>query len=349
MVLRDLAAGKFSLREFWTRRARRIIPPLIPVLLVSLAIGWVLLMPREFLKFGTSLASQAIFGSNFHFLHNSGYFAAPAQTKLLLHTWSLSVEEQFYVVYPLVLLALMRLHRPIWLLGLLLLVSLGVSIQLSLSNPAAAFYLPHSRAWELLLGAAIAFYVAYEHHWHPPALAARTAGFRRPHLHVGRNDVVRPQYPLPRCSRPAALSGCCRFHLRQYPHTYLRRAGLSIRPVVYLGLASYALYLWHWPLLVYARATPSGLAVWVAALTAFLLSVLSFHLLEDPIRKRRMFASNRTMIQLALASMIGIAVAGKAIAIDKGMLARFSPKAVALYTESQRKYPGCSPHVSPKQ
>ena len=241
VVLRDLAAGKFSLREFWIRRARRIIPPLIPVLLVSLAIGWVLLMPGEFLKFGTSLASQAIFGSNFHFLHNSSYFAAPAQTKLLLHTWSLSVEEQFYVVYPLVLLALMRLHRPIWLLGLLLLVSLGVSIQLSLSNPAAAFYLPHSRAWELLLGAAIAFYVAHEHHWHPPHWLRELLALGGLISMLVAMTWFDHNTRFPGAAALLPCLGAAAFiYANTHTHTYVGRV-FSIRPVLYLGLASYAL------------------------------------------------------------------------------------------------------------
>ncbi len=345
VVLRDMAENRFSLKRFWARRARRIVPPLLPVLLTALLIGWYLLMPREFLKFGTSLASQAIFGSNFHFLHNSGYFAAPAQTKLLLHTWSLSVEEQFYIAYPLVMLLLMRLKRPLWFILVLLLASLAVSVGLTLSRPTAAFYLPQSRAWELLLGATIAFHVAHEHHWHAPRWLREILAW------TGLLLMALSLFMLDHNTRfpgAAALLPCLGAALFIYANTHTHTTPgqlFSLRPVVYIGLISYSLYLWHWPLLVLAHNSGTdhpALAIGGALLAALVLSAASFHLLETPIRKRRWIASDRTLLRTALASLALVALIGKAIAVDKGVLSRFSDRAAALYTRSQEKYPGCA-------
>ena len=158
IVLRELAAGTFSLAGFYERRARRILPALFFVMLVCLVPAWLWMMPRPLKEFGQSLVAVALFGSNFLFWDKSRYFDLAAEEKPLLHTWSLGVEEQFYVVLPLILLLGWRLgrRRLAWLFAVIAITSLALAQFTSGHRPMTNFYLPHTRAWELLLGVLLA-------------------------------------------------------------------------------------------------------------------------------------------------------------------------------------------------
>src|SRR5690606_19545984 len=164
LIARDLQRGTFSMASFWERRARRILPALAVVVIVTLIAGWFLMLPDAYADLGKSAAFQAIFSANFHFWMESGYFTGAAEEKPLLHTWSLAVEEQFYVIFPLILWAIYR--RPAWRRGtvltlgyaIVMLASFILSVRLLSSDSAASFYLLPSRAWELLLGSAVALF-----------------------------------------------------------------------------------------------------------------------------------------------------------------------------------------------
>jgi peptidoglycan/LPS O-acetylase OafA/YrhL len=160
-IIRDsIQEDRFSLADFYDRRIRRIFPALFTVYFVTYVLGLILLMPGDLKALGKSLLSSAAFVANFHFYENVGYFDAPSITKPLLHTWSLSVEEQFYVLWPLAMIALARFVKPRYWLPIVL-CSLILSLayaewEIWRDNASAAFYLPHARAWELMMGALLA-------------------------------------------------------------------------------------------------------------------------------------------------------------------------------------------------
>ena len=154
----EMDAGTFSVRRFYERRIRRIFPALFCVSMVSAIAAALLLLPADLINFGKSLASAALFVSNVFFWRQAGYFDEPSALKPLLHTWSLSVEEQFYIFFPLALALLSRFGQRatrVWL-GLFCAISLALSVWAVRNAPSAAFYLGPMRAWELLLGAIVA-------------------------------------------------------------------------------------------------------------------------------------------------------------------------------------------------
>lgn len=158
IIRREQQAGRFSFVDFWARRARRILPALFVMMAASLVIGWFLMAPRDYEELGRSVRYQTMFASNILFWKQDGYFDAASEFKPLLHTWSLSVEEQFYILFPLLLAAVSgRLLR--WRLAILLAVlalSLAASVWAVNQRPGSAFFLLPMRAWELLAGAALA-------------------------------------------------------------------------------------------------------------------------------------------------------------------------------------------------
>jgi len=162
LLHKDIAGGTFSLADFLARRARRIVPTLACVILVSFAAAYFIMSPEEMSEFGRSLASAALFGANFHFYGTTEYFALEAQERPLLHTWSLSIEEQFYLIWPLVLLLLVtRLPRKTAIMIIIgaMVASLVAFEVLASAEPTYAFYMPHCRAWALLIGALLALTV----------------------------------------------------------------------------------------------------------------------------------------------------------------------------------------------
>ncbi len=162
LILHELEAGTFSLLSFWERRIRRILPALFVVILATVVAGWFLFLPEDFERLGKSIVAQAALASNIYFhlqgLTEGGYFATTADTKTLLHTWSLAVEEQFYLFFPILIMVLVRAKRNLLLpviIGLAI-GSFGLSVYGSYAFPSATFFLLPTRAWELLLGALLA-------------------------------------------------------------------------------------------------------------------------------------------------------------------------------------------------
>lgn len=158
IILAELEQGHFSLIGFYERRARRILPALFLVMLLCVPFAWFWLLPGDMKGFAKSLVAVAIFASNFLFWRESGYFDTAAELKPLLHTWSLAVEEQYYLVFPLLILLFWQLGKR-WVLFLLGLIFVASFTSAELSKPAAAFFLLPSRGWELLVGAFAAFYM----------------------------------------------------------------------------------------------------------------------------------------------------------------------------------------------
>ncbi|WP_254657248.1 acyltransferase family protein [Sphingobium fuliginis] len=157
IIARELAEGRFSLTDFYVRRIRRIFPALFATIAVTIIAGSQILLPLDYRALGLSAAATVLFASNLHFARHSGYFGSAAEEAPLLHTWSLAVEEQFYILFPLLMLCAFRAGgRTRLLLGVAALLSFATALLLVDRAPVLAFYLPFPRAWELLAGALLA-------------------------------------------------------------------------------------------------------------------------------------------------------------------------------------------------
>ncbi|MFC5457267.1 acyltransferase family protein [Prosthecobacter fluviatilis] len=338
LILREHAAGAFSLRRFWERRIRRIMPALTLVVSLVLAAGWRWYLPEDFIYMAKSVLAQTLMAANFFFWRGGiEYFEMSSDAQALLHTWSLAVEEQFYLVFPLLLTWLLR-TRPTrwrrWLLGLAV-VSLGLSVLATHSAPhfRAAFYLLPSRAWELLLGALLAGSGGRLSAGGPRRAVSGLAGLALiawPVIAYTEHTRFPGLAALPPCLGAALIiaSGAG-------GPTPVGRL-LAWRPLVLIGLVSYPLYLWHWPLLALARylhtqPAPLGVPVRLGLLlAAFGLAVLTWKCIETPLRQRRVLRSPRRLFLAAgLASALLFLLAAL-VYLRKGMPGRYPPRVLAL-------------------
>ena len=297
LILKELRQGTFTLGNFWERRVRRIVPALAVVVAVSFVAGWFILMPEDFAAFGKSVVGLALLASNVQFWKSIDYFNNAADEKPLLHTWSLSVEEQFYIFVPVFLLLLAKrsqLHRAFLLLSVAAVVSFGLSVDWTQRHPTSNFYLLPTRAWELFAGALLAFSspCGIKNKWLNEVLAL-----------VGMALIIvpcfayNPETPFPGLAAlPPVLGSALLIWIGSSSEglSWIGRV-LASKPVVFVGLISYSLYLWHWPLFSFTRylsiKTP-GAAVWWALIGASVaLATLSWRFVETPFRQRKVLAA----------------------------------------------------------
>jgi peptidoglycan/LPS O-acetylase OafA/YrhL len=313
----DIESRSFSVANFYERRIRRIFPALIAVLLAVFIAGWLILTPNEFISLGKQIVAGAGFSSNVLLYSEGGYFDAAAQTKPLLHLWSLGIEEQFYLVWPLLLLTFSRWRiAPTFPLVLILACSFLANIVIVRSDPEAAFYLPLTRAWELAAGALIAIK-------NPMALIS--VGIQNMLGLASLTTIAvttacyssTTTYPGIAAVAPAVAAST----LIMTKASRINRF-LSNRLAVAVGLISYPLYLWHWPLLTMAtifkasflRLAECGLVV----AASLVLSWLTYIYVERPIRFAR---RNRWQLAFLVTSMAVTASIG-ALAIINGFAFR---------------------------
>jgi len=322
ILRKEMAQGSFRLTNFLARRARRIVPALAFVVLVSFVVACLLLTPEQLSEFGRSLTATALFGANIHFYNTTDYFALAAQERPLLHTWSLAIEEQFYIVWPVALLFLTTwLPRKAALLVIAgaALASFALFMVSASDEPTYAFYMPHCRAWELLIGALLALTI--EHLVVPRRLAQALAGlgFAAIALSV---FVLSETAPHPGIATLLATLGTAAIIVVCNNQFTLVGRTLSLRPVVWIGLISYSLYLWHWPVLAFAKiqlpSEPS--MIMVAALLALsgALAWFSWWYVESPFRGRAGQFRFPVRGALASAACVLVAVAGVGLAIKAG-------------------------------
>lgn len=319
IIVRELADGSFTVARFYERRVRRILPALIVVLIATLAAGLVFLRPEQLEELARSAIATSIFSSNFYFRTLAGYFDGPSEAKPLLHTWSLAVEEQYYIVFPLLLLLISRrldghYRGPVLALTLL---SLAACILTTGISETLAFFLIPFRAWELLLGSLLAIGVI-------PAV--RTAATRNL-LALGGLGLVlssvflyTPATPFPGVAALLPTVGTAAvIHAGGSGSTAIGKM-LSMRPLVFVGLISYSLYLWHWPVIVYAKQylinEPTDTERAVLFVGAFLLAAASWRYVEAPFRDRRRLAPRPRLF--AGAAAVSLAVIGGAAALVLG-------------------------------
>ena len=335
LILKDLQTGTFSLGQFWERRIRRIFPALLVTVTAVLIAGWFFYFPDDYWALAKSALAQASLISNYHFRQQIGYFAPAADTKPLLHTWSLAVEEQFYLLFPLLLLVLFRNKRvkPLKVLLFLLCVFFGWSVFETYKHPSSAFYLLPSRAWELLIGAVIATSDGSisMSRWLREATGFLGAGMVVMAM-IGYDSHTR----FPGLGAAAPCIGTALLIISSQGKPSLVGRAFSWRPIVFVGLISYSLYLWHWPILVYAKyLQPTGLSV---ANRAFLLigsvviAIASWKYVETPFRKRAICRDRRQVFVVFAIGTVALLVAGFVILRASGFESRF-PERVLAYLD----------------
>ncbi|MFO1482523.1 MAG: acyltransferase family protein [Verrucomicrobiaceae bacterium] len=337
LMLRDAAAGRFSTWHFWERRTRRIFPALAVVIVACFAAAWLLLMPSDFKRFASSVIAQAILASNLYFARLVGYFDQAASMKPLLHTWSLAVEEQFYLFFPLLFVVLRRGSRPLIILAILLLgcLSFGFGVYYDGVRPWRNFYLLPSRAWELLTGAflaAIPMQRAFSR-WLGELISG--AGLLAI-VYVMLQDDQMIRFPG-RAAMLACAGAAAIIWANGHTMTTVGRL-LSVRPVVFVGLISYSLYLWHWPLLAFARywnidPLPGGQRV-LLLLACVVLATMTWRFVETPFRTRRVVAGRGRLVMLTLSTSAVLSLAAYGIHRWSGVPSRFPPAAVQYLDEA---------------
>lgn len=348
LIRDETAHGKFSFASFYERRIRRIFPALVAMLLASVAAGLVLLLPDDLIRFGASLTATSVFGSNFRFWHEAGYFDIAAELKPLLHTWSLAVEEQFYLLFPLVLFLLRRASRKIVLaaIAVLLVLSLGDSIWAVRHSPVAAFYLLPSRLWELMVGAilAIGAWQAPKRPWNELSVAA---GLILIAVAIFGYDAATPFPGL--TALPPCLGAALVIQGGSGGTAALSRV-LGWRGLVWVGLISYSLYLWHWPVLIFARQWVVGepgvpLKIVLLAISV-ILAVLSWRYVERPFRGRRSPVARRTLFAGAAASILALALFGAVPKWTHGLPQRYPAEVRTIFAEiANPGFKGCTGHT----
>jgi|WetSurSiteA1Bulk_404760.scaffolds.fasta_scaffold00192_2 peptidoglycan/LPS O-acetylase OafA/YrhL len=310
IIFSNLERGSFSFIEFYSRRIKRIFPALLLVLIACFVFGWFVLLADEYKQLGKHIAGGAGFVSNFMFWKESGYFDNAADTKPLLHLWSLGIEEQFYIVWPLLLWFAWQQRLNLLTITITVLIfSFALNISKVYSDTVAAFYLPQTRFWELLAGSVLAYLTLYKQNMFP--------SFKQK-LDEWLSLIICAQAPEKNGNTLRSVQSLLGAILitfgvvvitkeRHFPGwwavfptvgavliisagtgAWLNRAVLSNRLLVWFGLISFPLYLWHWPLLSFARIIESekpsqGIRIAVV-LISIVLAWLTYKLIEKPIR-----------------------------------------------------------------
>lgn len=316
--------GRIRLARFYLRRLRRLAPAYFAMAAATLVMGWLILLPFEFREFGKSLIAATVYLSNIHFYREAGYFDSASEEKPLLHTWSLAVEEQFYIVLPFLLLALVRWRPTLpMILAALAALSLAACLWLTPRSPTAAFYLFPFRAWELLAGVLLAI-AAQERRarfaLHP---ALSWAGLA---LLLASITLIRAEgFPGWKALLPVA--GTLLILMNGRDANPVNRALMHPAPV-FIGLISYSLYLWHWPVFVLSSywrdgyAGPLEAAAWLTL--AFALAILSWRTIERPVRQTQ--GGTRALVSGTVLASLALLAVGLLLWRGDGLPTRFAPE-----------------------
>ncbi|MDD0998600.1 acyltransferase [Pseudomonas sp. TNT2022 ID1044] len=347
VILTTLDQGTFTIADFYSRRIRRIFPALVTVLVSCLVFGWNTMLADDLALLAKHILGGASFVSNFVLWSEAGYFDKASELKPLLHLWSLGIEEQFYVVWPLLLWAGWRMRLPLLLVVVLIgLASFALNILGVYENPTAVFYSPLSRGWELIIGASLAcltsdtgtkaiscnrFFVAIN-------LVFGSEKTRSAVSILGLLFIVYAMFrikdTLPFPGKWALIPTVGAFLLiAAGPSAWVNRVLLSSRLMVAIGLISFPLYLWHWPLLTFARSSyPEGLS-WGARLgilgVSAVLAILTYLYIEKPFRSG---SRKRFKVTVLCLSMFVAAVMAGVIFKSGGFASRY-PEIIQRATE----------------
>jgi len=336
LLCRDLEQGRFSLTAFYERRARRILPALLFVVCATTPLMLHVMTPEELEGYFSAVAATALFVSNLWFWQEAGYFATRAEELPLLHTWSLAIEEQFYVLFPLLLAALWRLgvRRTAGALAVLLAVSFAVAA-MGIGGKDARFYLLPARGWELLAGALCALW----HHRYGSRPNGRLAGLGLLAILISVG-ISHPGLDWPSFATLLPVGGTVLLLL--HAEGTLTGRVLSVRPLVGIGLISYSAYLWHQPLFAALRLSdvhpPSGAMLLGAGAASLLLAWGTWWLVERPFRRRRPGADPAPPVRAAAAALAVTALAAGVSLPQAERLSRYPRHPELGWEQAVRQY-----------
>lgn len=313
IILAELEQGKFSIVNFYERRARRILPALFLVMLVCIPFAWFWLLPSDMKDFSQSLVAVSVFASNILFWRERGYFDTAAELKPLLHTWSLAVEEQYYVLFPLFLMLFWKLGKR-WILvtlGLVFLASLTVAQWGAYAKPAAAFYLLPTRGWELLIGAFAAFYLSTANRREFGKSLSEAAGWLGVALILYAVFAYSKATPFPGFYALVPTIGTVLIILFATQQTTVGKF-VGNKVFVGVGLISYSAYLWHQPLFAFARhrslPEPSHATFLLLSVLSLLLAYVSWKYVERIFRNKETIKRRRIFIYSLVGSIFFVAI-----------------------------------------
>ena len=329
ILIEDIENKRFSLLNFYERRARRILPALFFVMLVCIPFAWMWMLPTQMKDFSQSLVAVSLFASNILFWRESGYFAATSEEKPLLHTWSLAVEEQYYVFFPIFLILAWRFgkNRVFWMIVVLAAISLMLSEWGWRNKATANFYLAPTRAWELLAGSIAAFIVQKRGVQKNDALSL--LGLAAIIFSIFAYDE---NTPFPSVYALVPVLGVILLVLFADKETLAARL-LSTKVFVGLGLISYSAYLWHQPLFAFARIQlsqdTSYFLMFALSIVSFLLAIGSWKYIERPFRDSSKLSRNSILVA-SLSGIIALAQFGLWGQLSDGFENRFDKNKLAI-------------------
>ncbi|HML30678.1 MAG TPA: acyltransferase family protein, partial [Hyphomicrobium sp.] len=354
IIKAELEAGTFSLADFYVRRIRRILPALAVCLSVTTVVASVILFPFDFRSYGQSLTAVSIATSNIFFAHKTGnYFDASATASPLLHTWSLSIEEQFYLVFPLAAMLLFRARRALILPTMMILASLSLaySVHAVARTPGMAFFSTPGRVWELLFGTILAFAAFSSVRNRVVREAEAFAGIG---LIAGCYFAYSAMTPFPGLAAvPLCLGAVLFIHSgiegsrERAPEATAVARFLSTRPAVAIGKISYSVYLWHWPLLVFVQYrfesvmdgadthTVLALRSLLAAISIG-LGALSWRFVEQPFRKRAAAHGPWPTFAAGMATFAVVIGCSQLVSLRTNWLQGWSPEVAGLAKAERR-------------
>ena len=298
-IISELEQGKFSIINFYERRARRILPALFFIMLACIPIAWFLLLPNDMHSFSKSLIAVSIFASNILFRHESGYFDIASELKPLLHTWSLAVEEQYYVIFPFLLMFFWKPDKKniLIILGSIFFISFGLAQWGSYAKPSSAYYLLLGRGWELLTGSFAAFFLSQKKYLRFKKNFSEIAGWGGLVLILYAIFIHSKNTPYPGVYALIPTTGTLLIILFSKQDTTLGKF-LGNKVFVSIGLISYSAYLWHQPLFAFVRhkslTEPDHVTFSVLCVLTFILAYFTWRYVESPFRLKKLL--NRKQI-----------------------------------------------------
>lgn len=355
-IFTDLDCDRFSLLEFFAKRIRRIFPPLLLVIIATLIAGWLLLLPTDFQSLGKHAAAGVAYVSNLLLWTEAGYFDTPSGYKPFLHLWSLGIEEQFYLTWPLAMILLYRYARiKLPVLLMLTALSLVLSLIATFKNPNMAFYMPITRFWELAAGGVLAYCAL-----HQPMRLRQGVGrhicdwVKQYALAIGLSVLVavvllvdkNSAYPGFWALMP--VMGACLILVRQ-PQSLLQQKILTQPALVVIGKISYGIYLWHWPLLVLMHLSDqtSSAAKIIALILSFVLAYATYLLVEIPVRS--IAVTRSSAIRFILFGVFAtVVVAASGLLFASGTVHRSWDERL-IHTEYTETLSGCAVDARPEQ
>ena len=348
IIVAEMEQGSFSLLNFYERRARRILPALFFLLIICTGIAWIWLLPNDMQRFSESLVATSLFSSNILFYKTCGYFCG-VELSPLLHTWSLAVEEQFYIIFPIFLALAWRLGKTklLLLLSLTCILSLYLATYYSISNSKFNFLMLPTRFWELLVGAMAAIYLNNFHHDFFSKKIRETLSFLGCSLIFFSLFWFDKTTPHPSLYTLIPTIGALLIILYGFNDTLTGKI-LSTRIIVGIGLISYSTYLWHQPLFAFARhrsiEEPSKNLFISLGLLALIFGYLSWKFVEKPFRNKVNFNRNQ-IFSFSLIGILIFLVFGLVGHYNQGYPSRFTPELMKTHItrlhETLVKNAGC--------